>query len=114
MSFIVKLNKIIDEGLLSQVFIHIRNYLMCMTIMIAGLFAVESEYKALPGLMPDVFFGFLVFSLGIILALLNLYEAVYRLSKLRHPIILNSLLIILYVIVTFRIFEIVWHFSSSN
>jgi hypothetical protein len=58
MSFIVKLNKIIDEGLLSQVFIHIRNYLMCMTIMIAGLFAVESEYKALPGLMPDVFFGF--------------------------------------------------------
>jgi len=114
MTFLNKLNKIIDEGLLSQVFIHIRNYLMCMTIMIAGLFAVESEYKALPGLIPDIFFGLLVFGLGVILALFNLYEAVYSLSKLRHPIILNSLLIIFYVIVTFRIFEIVWHFTSSN
>ena len=114
MTFLRKLNKAIDEGLVGHVFVHIRNYLMCMTIMIAGLFAVESEYKALLGLIPDAFAGFLVFGLGVFLALLNLYNAVYRLSKLRHPIILNSLLIIFYVIVTFRIFEIVWHFSSAN
>ena len=114
MTFLRKLNKAIDEGLVGHVFVHIRNYLMCMTIMIAGLFAVESEYNALPGLIPDIFFGFLVFCLGVILALFNLYNAVYRLSKLRHPIILNSLLIIFYVIVTLRFFEIVWHFSSAN
>ena len=114
MTFLCKLNKAIDEGLVSQIFIHIRNYLMCMTIMFAGLFAVRSEYEALPSLMPDAWHGFFVFGFGFILALFNLYDAVYRLSKLSHPIILNSLLIIFYVIITFRVFEIVWHFSSSN
>lgn len=114
MIFLSKLNKAIDDGLVTLIFSHIRNYLMCMTIMIAGLFAVESEYKALPGLIPNILFGFWVFGLGVILALFNLYNAVYRLSKLRHPIILNFLLIIFYVIVTFRIFEIVWHFSTAN
>jgi len=82
--------------------------------MVVGLFAVDSEYTALPGLIPDVFFDFLVFGLGVVLALFNFYNAVYRLSKLRHSIILNSLLVIFYVIVTFRIFEIVRHFSSAN
>lgn len=68
MTFLRKLNKAIDEGLVGHVFIHIRNYLMCMTIMIAGLFTVESEYKAILGLIPYLFTGFLVFGLGVILA----------------------------------------------
>ena len=111
MIFFSKLNKAIDEGLVIIVFTHIRNFLMCMTIIIAGLFAVESQYKII-GILPDESYGIIVILVGVILTLLNLYDGMYRLSKRKLPAIINYLLIGFYIIFTLRVFQIILHFRS--
>ncbi len=113
MSFITKLNNEIDKGLVALIFTHIRNYLICMTIIGAGFFAVESEYQ-LHGPLPYKSYGTIVIFIGIFLALFNLYDGIYRFSKRKFPALLNYLLIGFYIIFTLRMFEIVWHFRSAH
>jgi hypothetical protein len=108
-----KLNNAIDNGLIFQVFTHIRNYLICMTLIIAGFFALESQYQVFFGLIIDEFAAGIVIFLGFMLALLNLYDAIYRLSKTKFHILLHIFLISIYMIITVRVLEIVWHFKSS-
>jgi membrane-bound ClpP family serine protease len=112
MSFLAKLNNALDDGLLKVVFTHIRNYVLCMTIMAAGFFALEAEHELFPGLL-DEFAGVLAVVFGLLLAMLNLYEAIYRLSKNKFHTILNIILVVLYIIITGRIFEVIWHFRSA-
>ena len=112
-----KLKSAIDKGLVIYVFTHIRNYLLCITIITAGFFALETEYDALPGLglalITEELAAGITILVGLILTLLNLYEAIYRLSTIKFHVILNILLISVYIIITFRIAEILWHFNST-
>ena len=112
-----KLKSAIDKGLVIYVFTHIRNYLLCLTIITAGFFALETEYDALPGLglalITEELAAGITILVGLILTLLNLYEAIYKLSTIKFHVILNILLISVYIIITFRIAEILWHFNST-
>jgi hypothetical protein len=113
MRILAKINSTLDDGLVIVVFTHIRNYSLCIMIIAAGFFAMESQHELLPGLFADEFAGVITVVVGFLLALLNLYVAVHRLSKSRFHIILNVLLIGIYIIITARIFEVIWHFRSA-
>jgi hypothetical protein len=110
-----KLKSSIDAGLVILVFTHIRNYLICITIIAAGFFALENQQVALLGLpiLFDKFAGLITILLGLMLALLNLYDAIYRLSRMKFHLVLNFLLVGIYIFVTLRIFEVLWHFKSA-
>ena len=82
-------------------------------IIAAGFFALESQRELLPGPFADEFAGVITVVVGFLLVLLNLYVAFYRLSKSRFNIISNVLLISIYIIITVRIFEVIWHFRSA-
>jgi hypothetical protein len=44
------------------------------------------------------------------LLLLNISDALHRLSKLRHPVVLQVILFLLYLVLAVRVVEIVWSF----
>jgi hypothetical protein len=114
MSILAKINNAIDDGLINKIFTHIRNYLICITIIAAGIYELKiSQHQLLPSLVGYKVVGIIAILLGFLLALLNLYGATYKLSKNEYPLKLNILLIGAYLIITLRILEIIWYLRFS-
>ena len=114
MSILAKVNNAIDEGIINDIFIHVRNYAVCSLILAAGFYAKNNPRNLLPlGAKADVIAGFITITFGILLILLNLYDGIYKLSKYKHHFLLDLLLLVIYLFVTARIFEILWNFRST-
>ena len=112
MSIFAKINSAIDDGIINDIFIHVRNYVVCSLILAAGFYAIKNPRNLLLGTMADELAGVVTIVFGFLLILLNLYDGIYRLSKFKQSLLLNILLLVIYLIVTLRIFEIIWNFRS--
>jgi len=112
MSILAKVNNAIDEGRINYIFMHVRNYVVCSLILAAGFYAIKNPRNLLFGTMADELAGAVTIVFGFLLILLNLYDGIYRLSKYKYSLLLNILLLVIYLLVTLRIFEIIWNFRS--
>ena len=113
MSILAKVNNAIDGGIINDIFIHIRNYVVCSLILAAGFYAIKNPRNILLGPKAYEVAGYITIVFGFFLILLNLYDGIYKLSKYKHHFLLNILLLVIYLFVTVRIFEILWNFRST-
>jgi hypothetical protein len=113
-SILAKVNNAIDGGIINDIFIHVRNYVVCSLILVAGFYAKDNPRNLLPlGTKADVVAGFITIAFGFLLILINLYDGIYKLSKYKRHFLLDILLLVIYLFVTLRIFEIIWNFRSA-
>jgi hypothetical protein len=113
MSILTKFNNAIDEGIIKDIFFHIRNYVVCSLILTAGFYAIKNPRNLLFGTRADELAGVVTIVFGCLLILLNLYDGIYKLSKFKYNLLLNILLVVIYLFVSLRIFEIIWNFRSA-
>ena len=113
MSILAKVNNAIDGGIINDIFIHVRNYVVCSLILAAGFYAIKNPRNILLGPKAYEVAGYITIVFGFLLILLNLYDGIYKLSKYKRHLLLNILLLAIYLFVTLRIFEIIWSFRSA-
>ena len=113
MSILTKINNAIDEGIINDIFNHVRNYVVCSLILAAGFYAIKNPRNILLGPKAYEVAGYITIVFGFLLILLNLYDGIYKLSKYKYHVLLDFLLLAIYLFVTVRIFEIIWNFRST-
>ena len=110
MILIKKFYNSLEQGLTKDIFDHVRNYLMCAFLIATGSYAMKYGSGGLLGVVTNEYTGIGIIALGFILALLNLYDGILRLSKFKHHLFLDIVLILLYIFISERIIEISWGF----
>jgi len=113
MSILAKVNNAIDEGIFKDVFTHVRNYVVCSLILVAGFHTIKNPRNLFLGTTADEVAGIVTIVFGFLLILMNLYDGIYKISKYKHSSLLNILFLVIYLFITFRIFEIIWNFRSA-
>lgn len=89
MILIKKFHNSLEQGLTKNIFDHVRNYLMCAFLMATGTYAMKYGSGGLLDIVTSEFTGVGIIALGFILALLNLYDGIYRMSKFKHHLFLD-------------------------
>jgi hypothetical protein len=116
---IKKFHKAIDDGLLNDVFNHVRNFFYAAVFLAAGSYTMRTnEGELLFGLVLTEEFGFesvgiLIVAIGVLLMLANLYSGIYRLSKRGYSMVLRVFLAMIYVFISVRIVEVMWDFREK-
>ena len=87
-------------------FDHLRNLIVCVAILAAGAYTAESppDNSLLTSLAKQA--GLFVIGMGTLLMLLNLVDGYYRLSKLKHHLLLHIFIVCLYLVSTFLLVNI--------
>ena len=69
MSIFAKINSAIDDGIINDIFIHVRNYVVCSLILAAGFYAIKNPRNLLLGTMADELAGVVTIVFGFLLIL---------------------------------------------
>ncbi|WP_052728601.1 hypothetical protein [Ensifer aridi] len=97
-----------DRGGLEEIFRHTRNLVVATLIVAAGMHAVENpDIITAKGIINTPIAGYIVFSIGIALFLLNFADGLYRLSKVRRHLALQLLVVAIYLIAAVRVAQLV-------
>ena len=113
MSILTKFNNAIDEGIFQDIFIHFRNYVVCSLVLAAGFYAIKNPRNLLLGTKADEVAGAVTLIFGFLLLFMNIYDGIYKISKYKRHFLLNILLLVIYLFVSLRVFEIIWNFRSA-
>ena len=105
-----RLKNFIDSGLISSLFIYIRNLFYCSLIFAAGSYAQHHP----PPFIKDTFLspisGYPLIIIGIILMLLNLLDSVKHMNKLNISKALKTYVFIFHVFVTLCLVIVLWQY----
>jgi hypothetical protein len=97
-----------DDGVFEAIITHIRNIITSSLIVAAGVWAVErGERTHFGGLIDESGPGMFVAAIGMLLFLLNMLDGLHRLLKSRRNNVWAYVLVIAYVLVTFRLGQVV-------
>ena len=107
MKIITSFKDFLEKGTVNSIFIHIRNLVYCGCILAAGSFANANPPEWMLGTALAQYSGWVLIGLGILLVLLNLADGLYRLSKLKHSLILTIIFFVIYLAVSITIVTIV-------
>jgi len=99
-----------DEGLLRLVFEHARNVAVSSLITAAGLEVARVSPQDSQFIHPGLA-GYSVAALGVALLLLNLLDGLWKLSRLRWHLVLQCALCLTYVLVSWRVAQLVLAFK---
>lgn len=102
-----------EGGLLRLVFEHARNMAISALITAAGL-EVTRVGPPMRGFVHPTFAGYVVATLGLILLLLNLLDGLWKLSRLKWHLLLQWTLCALYVLVAWRVAQLVLNFQVGQ
>lgn len=106
----ISMRLLLSEGTIKAIFDHIRNLLTCSFLLVLGLFTHKKEELQSDSLN---YAGILFIVIAASLIILNLIDGIRKLKKLEHHYLLISLLVVLYVVVSFRLVVIAIDFRSS-
>ena len=110
MSIFRKLNTALEGGLSKDVFDHLRNYLICAFLLAIGTAEFREHSTSLFDISPSQYHGVTVIALSSLLILLNLYDAIRKISNSKYNVALVIMLIALYLFFSFRVIEMAWEF----
>jgi hypothetical protein len=105
--------RLLDQGFSKEVFDNLRNLLMCALLLAAGTDALHSVSPLFLGLFGYWIAGWGLIALAVVLMLLNMCDGLRKLAKTRYHLSLQIVLCLLYVVMAFRIVEIVWNFRVT-
>lgn len=95
-----------EAGVSRLIFEHARNLVVAMLVLAVGMEATKHD----PSEIGVLYFrpaGYLVAAIGMLLMLLNLAEGLHRLAKVRLPGAWQALLIAIYVLLFWRVAQLV-------
>ncbi|MDF3196030.1 MAG: hypothetical protein Q7J43_15625 [Pseudomonas sp.] len=104
---------LLDADLSAKIFDNIKNLLVCALLFAAGTDALHGNHQIFMGLWGSTLAGWGLIIVSALLLLLNISDALRRLAKLRHHVVLQLILFLLYLILAVRVVEIVWSFRST-
>jgi len=103
----------LEAGLSKAVFDHVRNFLMCTLLFAAGFYSLRHPPRlALTSWLAE-YAGWTIIVMAVLLMLLNLADGIARIAGLKHKKTLIILLILLYVLISFRFLTMVVGFRSA-
>jgi hypothetical protein len=103
---------LLDADLSAKIFDNIKNLLVCALLFAAGTDALHGDHQFFMGLWGSTLAGWGLIIVSAILLLLNISDALHRLAKLRHHLMLQLFMFLLYLILAVRVVEIVWSFRA--
>jgi hypothetical protein len=106
MNILKSFTDMVDKGGLNAVFTHLRNLFYCSLIIAAGAYAHSSPPEWLKGIYTEKIFGYPIIAVGVFLMFLNLADGIYKISKLKHPVLLSILITLFYLFLAVRLVEI--------
>lgn len=112
-NYLQHLNQALDRGLTKEVFDNLRNFLMCSLLFAAGSEALHDPGQLFFGLFAWSLAGWGLIALAAALTLLNIWDGLHKLAQLKHHLLLQLLLCLVYVVLALRVVEIVWNFRTS-
>jgi hypothetical protein len=102
----------LDADLSAKIFDNIKNLLVCALLFAAGTDALRGDHQLFMGLWGSTLAGWGLIIVSALLLLLNICDTLHRLAKLRHHVVLQIILFLLYLILAVRVVEIVWSFRT--
>ena len=100
----------LNTGVIGLIFIYFRNLALCALILAAGSYAITNQPDWVVNISVYKFWGYILIGIGILLTLLNLVDGLYKLFKLKFHILIRIIVSISYVVISFRIVMMIWHF----
>ena len=113
MKILILFKDFFDMGVVNAIFIHVRNIVYCALILAAGSYVHSHPADWFIGTTIVEFLGYPIIGIGILLMLLNLADGIYRISKLKHHIVLEILLVLVYITLSLRLMVIMWEFRMQ-
>lgn len=104
---------LLDADLSAKIFDNIKNLLVCALLFAAGTDALRDDHQLFMGLWGSTLAGWGLITVSAILLLLNISDALHRLAKMRHHVVLQTFMCLLYLILAVRVVEIVWSFRAA-
>jgi hypothetical protein len=101
---------LMEKGVINQIFAHFRNLSIAALIIAAGWHIGGKGNSQYLWLISTEISGYLVISIGIILFILNIVDGLYKLSKIKYSVMLDTVLIIIYIIISIRLVKILTDF----
>ncbi len=108
------INRFIDSGEMKALFEHVRNLLVCAMLFASGSYATGDSSRVFLGTIVGTTAGVLIIIVAGILTVMNMWDGVRRLSKLKRPLLLRMVLFVVYLSLALRIVEITWPFRTSQ
>lgn len=102
-----------DGGVLRLIFENVRNMAVSTLITAAGLEVVRTKRGDLD-LANSTLVGYVVAGIGVSLLLLNLFDGIWRLSRVKGHVILQIALCVVYAFISFRVAQLVLTFKSNG
>ncbi|MCY1263189.1 hypothetical protein D9M68_177610 [compost metagenome] len=97
---------------LNQVFDNIRNLVLCALLFAAGTQTLKTHEELFFGLFVSTVAGWGLIVVAALLTLANICVGLFKLSKLRHHVMLQAGLCLIYVVFAVRVVEILWHYRN--
>jgi TRAP-type C4-dicarboxylate transport system permease small subunit len=110
MTVIAKLDEAVKAGKIRLLFDLTRNCLLCALVLAVGSYTVSTSTEAFLGIVPGGWVGAALVVLGIVLALLALYEGLYHLRQEKHPAAWGVVFAVIYLVVSVRVIQLTWAF----
>jgi hypothetical protein len=95
-----------EQGVSRLIFEHARNLVVAMLVLAVGMEATKHDPSEI-GILYFRSAGYLVAAIGVLLMLLNLAEGLHRLAKVRLPGAWQVLLLAIYVVLFWRVAQLV-------
>ena len=102
-----------DNGVLRLIFENTRNMAVPTLITAAGLEVVRAGPNDLD-LKPPTLAGYVVVIIGVSLLLLNLFDGLWRLSRMKSHLLLQVLMCAAYAFIFFRVVHLVLYFKAGG
>ena len=114
MKILESLNALINKGRINEVFIHIRNYIICAFVLAIGTFELKQQNELLLGLVTSKLSGVAIVGLAVVLIILNLFDGIRKISKAKHHKILTTVLVLFYILMSISVVEMALNFKVSQ
>ncbi|WP_256657802.1 hypothetical protein [Pseudomonas sp. 2FG] len=110
--YLQRLNQVLEQGLAKDIFDNLRNFLMCSLLFAAGTNALHDPRQLFLGLAVSSPAGWGLMVLAAVLTLLNIWDGLHKLARLKRHLLLQVAVCLVYVVLALRVVEIVWGFRS--
>jgi hypothetical protein len=105
--------ELFEKGGAEEIFSHVRNLVVATLIMAAGIYAVRNAlWTSVPGVVSVEFAGYAVTVLGFLIALLNFFDGLYKLSRKGWHTVLQLAVIVAYLFISLRIAQLLFLFRN--
>jgi hypothetical protein len=108
----IRVNALLDSGLVKEIFDHVRNYLMCAFLLAVGVLAFKDKTGLFFGQVANAnhnFSGLAIIGLSCILFGLNLLDGIRRIRRFGYGRLFSVVFTVGYVVLSIRMLELAWY-----